>query len=104
MHDIYMMEAAGIGFGEFIVAATKLQGDLSSASSALAAAHRNVLSQPPDVLEPASPIVPAKPVPAARASPEILRRTLLYMSGLSIAWEFGSLLFAGDSGFCWLFC
>src|ERR1019366_2325985 len=26
-----------------------------------------------------------KPVPAARASPESLRRTLLYMSGLSIA-------------------
>src|SRR6201997_562618 len=27
-----------------------------------------------------------KPLPAAKASPEILRRTLLYMSELSIAW------------------
>src|SRR6185312_10070031 len=30
-----------------------------------------------------------KPLPAARASPESLRRTRLYMSGLSIAWGAG---------------
>src|SRR5258706_16076426 len=33
-----------------------------------------------------------KPLPAARASPESLSRTLLYMSDLSIAWVSGGFL------------
>ena len=48
--------------GEFIVLATKLKGDLLSASAALSTVHKNVLSQPPGVLEPASSVEPAKPV------------------------------------------
>src|ERR1700677_1428609 len=40
-----------------------------------------------------------KPLPAAKASPEILRRILLYMSELSIAWEIGKAVSDG-----WAMC
>jgi hypothetical protein len=54
--------------GEFITLATKLKGDLLSASAALSTVHKNVLSQPPGALEPASPVAPVPPKPPVAAA------------------------------------
>lgn len=50
---------------EFIKRAAILKADLGTVSAALAIVHRNVLSQPPEVLEPAFPMPPVQPKPVA---------------------------------------